>query len=151
MSETARRILAVDDDPDLLRLLTIRLKSAGYDVTAVESAEKALAQLSVARAELVVTDLRMSGMDGTALFDAIHNTHSTLPVIILTAHGTIPDAVAATKRGVFGYLTKPFDAQALLAEVERALAVGVAAGADAMVGGDAHRERAFDLREQCLC
>ena len=139
MSETARRILAVDDDPDLLRLLTIRLKSAGYDVTAVESAEKALAQLSVARPHLVVTDLRMSGMDGTALFDAIHNTHSTLPVIILTAHGTIPDAVAATKRGVFGYLTKPFDAQELLAEVERALAVGVAAGADAMVGGDEWR------------
>jgi two-component system response regulator GlrR len=139
MSETARRILAVDDDPGLLRLLTIRLKSAGYDVTAVESAEKALAQLSVARPHLVVTDLRMSGMDGTALFDAIHNTHSTLPVIILTAHGTIPDAVAATQRGVFGYLTKPFDARALLAEVERALAVGVAAGADAMVGGDEWR------------
>ena len=139
MSETARRILAVDDDPDLLRLLTIRLKSAGYDVIAVESAEKALAQLSVARPHLVVTDLRMSGMDGIALFDAIHNTHSTLPVIILTAHGTIPDAVAATQRGVFGYLTKPFDAQALLAEVERALAVGVAAGADAMVGGDEWR------------
>ncbi|MDP2707152.1 MAG: sigma 54-interacting transcriptional regulator, partial [Burkholderiales bacterium] len=103
------------------------------------SAEKALAQLSVARPHLVVTDLRMSGMDGIALFDAIHNTHSTLPVIILTAHGTIPDAVAATQRGVFGYLTKPFDAQALLAEVERALAVGVAAGADAMVGGDEWR------------
>lgn len=139
MSETARRILAVDDDPDLLRLLTIRLKSAGYDVTAVDSAEKALAQLSVARPDLVVTDLRMSGMDGTALFDAIHNTHSTLPVIILTAHGTIPDAVAATKRGVFGYLTKPFDAQVLLAEVERALAVGISTGADAMLGGDEWR------------
>lgn len=139
MSETARRILVVDDDPDLLRLLTIRLKSAGYDVIAVESAEKALAQLSVARPDLVVTDLRMSGMDGIALFDAIHNTQSTLPVIILTAHGTIPDAVAATKRGVFGYLTKPFDAQALLAEVERALAVGASAGAEAMVGDDEWR------------
>ena len=123
MSGPARKILAVDDDPDLLRLLTIRLKSAGYDVTAVESAEKALAQLSVARPQLVVTDLRMSGMDGMTLFDAIHRTQPTLPVIILTAHGTIPDAVAATKLGVFGYLTKPFDAQALLAEVERALAV----------------------------
>ena len=139
MSGQPRKILAVDDDPDLLRLLTIRLKSAGYDVTAVESAEKALAQLSVARPHLVVTDLRMSGMDGMALFDAIHNTHSTLPVIVLTAHGTIPDAVAATKRGVFGYLTKPFDAQALLAEVERALAVGATAGTDAMVGGDEWR------------
>ena len=130
MSDPARKILAVDDDPDLLRLLTIRLKSAGYDVTAAASAEKALAQLSVARPHLVVTDLRMGGMDGMALFDVIHRTYPTLPVIILTAHGTIPDAVDATKRGVFGYLTKPFDAQALLAEVERALAVGGGVGAE---------------------
>ncbi|MBI2291703.1 MAG: sigma 54-interacting transcriptional regulator [Betaproteobacteria bacterium] len=139
MSEQPRKILAVDDDPDLLRLLAIRLKSAGYDVIAVESAEKALAQLSVARPHLVVTDLRMSGMDGMALFDAIHQTQPTLPVIILTAHGTIPDAVAATKRGVFGYLTKPFDAQALLEEVGRALAVGGAAGAEPPAGGDEWR------------
>jgi len=139
MSETALKILAVDDDPDLLRLLTIRLKSAGYDVTAVESAEKALAQLSVARPHLVVTDLRMSGMDGMALFDAIHQTQPTLPVIVLTAHGTIPDAVAATKRGVFGYLTKPFNAQALLKEVGRALAAGGAAGAEPPAGGDEWR------------
>ena len=124
MSDPARKILVVDDDPDLLRLLTIRLKSAGYDVTAVASAEKALAQLNVTRPHLVVTDLRMGGMDGIALFDVIHRTYPTLPVIVLTAHGTIPDAVDATKRGVFGYLTKPFDAQALLTEVERALAVG---------------------------
>ena len=139
MSEQPRKILAVDDDPDLLRLLAIRLKSAGYDVIAVESAEKALAQLSVARPHLVVTDLRMSGMDGMALFDAIHQTQPTLPVIILTAHGTIPDAVAATKRGVFGYLTKPFDAQALLEEVGRALAAGGAAGAEPPAGGDEWR------------
>jgi len=139
MSGAARKILVVDDDPDLLRLLTIRLKSAGYDVTAVDSAEKALAQLSVARPHLVVTDLRMSGMDGMALFDAIHQTQPTLPVIILTAHGTIPDAVAATKRGVFGYLTKPFDAQALLEEVGRALAVGGAVGAAPPAGGDEWR------------
>ena len=124
MSGRAGKILAVDDDPDLLRLMTIRLKSAGYDVAAAASAEQALAQLSVSRPDLVVTDLRMGGMDGMALFDAIHRTQPTLPVIILTAHGTIPDAVAATKRGVFGYLTKPFDAQTLLSEVERALAVG---------------------------
>ena len=137
MTESARRILAVDDDPDLLRLLTIRLKSAGYDVTAVESAEKALAQLSVTRPELVVTDLRMSGMDGMALFDAIHQTQPTLPVIILTAHGTIPDAVAATQRGVFGYLTKPFDSQALLDEVARALAISGQGATPA--GGDEWR------------
>ncbi len=130
-SGPVRKILAVDDDPQVLRLLEIRLKSAGYDVNAVESAEKALTHLSAARPDLVVTDLKMSGIDGMALFDAIHQTHPTLPVIILTAHGTIPDAVAATKRGVFGYLTKPFDGQVLLGEVERALALG---GGDASPG-----------------
>jgi two-component system response regulator GlrR len=137
MSEAAPKILAVDDDPGLLRLLTIRLTSAGYDVTAVGSAEQALAQLSVARPQLVVTDLRMSGMDGMALFEAIHRTYPTLPVIILTAHGTIPDAVAATQRGVFGYLTKPFDAQALLEGVGRALGLGGSVAETA--GGDAWR------------
>ncbi len=110
----------VDDDPDLLRLMQIRLDSAGYRVTTAESAERALALISVARPQVVVTDLRMSGMDGIALFEAIHAHNPTLPVIILTAHGTIPDAVAAVNRGVFGYLTKPFDARALLTEIERA-------------------------------
>ena len=114
-------ILVVDDDPDLLRLMQIRLAAAGYLVTTAESGERALAQLAAARPRLVVTDLRMSGMDGMALFEAIHAAHPGLPVIILTAHGTIPDAVAAVKRGVFGYLTKPFDAKELLAEIERAM------------------------------
>ena len=118
-------ILVVDDDPDLLRLMQIRLAAAGYSVTTAESAERALAQLAAARPRLVVTDLRMSGMDGMALFEAIHAKHPALPVIILTAHGTIPDAVAAVKKGLFGYLTKPFDSRELLAEIERAL---VAAG-----------------------
>jgi len=125
-------ILVVDDDPDLLRLMQIRLTAAGYAVTTADSAERALTQASVTRPRLLVTDLRMGGMDGMALFEAIRAENPTLPVIILTAHGTIPDAVAAVNRGVFGYLTKPFDAKALLIEVERALALsgGAATGAD---------------------
>jgi len=114
-------ILVVDDDPDLLRLMQIRLTAAGYAVSTADSGERALVQASVARPQLLVTDLRMGGMDGMALFDSIHSNNPTLPVIVLTAHGTIPDAVAAVKRGVFGYLTKPFDAKALLTEIERAL------------------------------
>jgi two-component system response regulator GlrR len=116
-------ILVVDDDPDLLRLMQIRLSAAGHNVVTAVSAERALAQLTVLRPQLVVTDLRMDGMDGMALFEAIGARNPTLPVIVLTAHGTIPDAVDAVKRGVFGYLTKPFDAKTLLAEIERALAV----------------------------
>jgi two-component system response regulator GlrR len=123
MSGLRGDILVVDDDPDLLRLMQIRLSAAGYNVTTAESAEQALAHFAVARPQVVVTDLRMGHMDGIALFDAIHGENPTLPVIVLTAHGTIPDAVAAVKRGLFGYLTKPFDARALLGEIERAFAV----------------------------
>lgn len=117
------KLLLVDDDADLLKLLSIRLGAAGHDITAVESAEAALAQLAVARPQLVVSDVRLPGMDGLALFDEIHARHPALPVILLTAHGTIPDAVEATARGVFSYLTKPFDGKALLDKVNEALSV----------------------------
>jgi two-component system response regulator GlrR len=121
MNNAKAKILLIDDDPGILRLISIRLSAAGYDVVPESSGEKALAHLSLHRPHIVVTDLRMSGMDGMAVFDAIHQRNPTLPVIILTAHGTIPDAVAATKRGVFGFLTKPFDSKALLDQVEKAL------------------------------
>ena len=111
------RILLVDDDADLLRLMTIRLESNGYEVRAVESGEQARAQLSIYRPHLVVTDMKMDGMDGMQLFTEIQNSFVGLPVIILTAHGTIPDAVEAT-------LTKPFDAAVLLQSVDRALRQG---------------------------
>ncbi len=125
MSTATTRILLVDDDDDLLRLLAIRLEGAGYGVLTTNKAEQALAMISLERPHLVITDLRMPGMDGAALFEAIRAMHSSLPVIILTAHGTIPDAVAATNRGVFGYLTKPYDAQELLTQVEHALRLSV--------------------------
>ena len=114
-------ILLVDDDPDLLRLISLRLTSAGYRVRTADSGETALATLAVMRPAVVVTDLRMPGIDGMQLFQAIHREHPALPVIILTAHGTIPDAVSATQRGVFGFLTKPFDSQDLLQKVAAAI------------------------------
>jgi len=123
MNTQRARVLLVDDDPDLLRLLSIRLQGAGYGVTAVESGEAALSQLAVASPDVVITDLRMGGMDGMALFESLQKKNPALPVIILTAHGTIPDAVDATQRGVFGYITKPFDGKALLTQVEKALQV----------------------------
>jgi len=124
---TSARILIVDDDPDLLRLLAIRLEGAGYQPIPAESAEKALALLAVERPAVILTDIRMGGMDGLALFEAVHRTYPSLPVIILTAHGTIPDAVAATQRGVFGYLTKPVDPQQLLDELARAVQLSASA------------------------
>jgi two-component system response regulator GlrR len=116
-------ILLVDDDPDLLKLISLRLGSSGYSVRTADSGESALAAIAVERPGVVVTDLRMPGIDGMQLFEAIHRRYPALPVIILTAHGTIPDAVSATQRGVFGFLTKPFDSQELLQKVGAALAV----------------------------
>jgi len=124
MTTVKSKILLVDDDPDLLRLLSIRLQGGGYSVTAVGGAEAALSQVAVSTPDVVITDLRMGGMDGMSLFESLQKKHPALPVIILTAHGTIPDAVAATQRGVSGYLTKPFDGKALIDQVEKALQFG---------------------------
>lgn len=130
MSENLGTILLVDDDANLLELLSMRLTAAGFSVIAVASAEAALTQLSIQRPHLVITDLRMGGMDGMKLFDRIHEQHATLPVIVLTAHGTIPDAVEAMARGVFGYLTKPFDGKEVLQKVKQALALSVSPSDD---------------------
>src|SRR5690349_19876511 len=126
-------VLLVDDDPDLLKLISLRLTSAGYRVRTADSGETALATIAVERPATVITDLRMPGIDGLQLFEAIHRQHPALPVIILTAHGTIPDAVSATQRGVFGFVPKPFGSQDLLQKVAAALGLsgGEAVGADA--------------------
>ena len=121
------KLLVVDDDADLLQLLSMRLTAAGYHVTGVGSAEEALAHLEASRPQLVVSDVQLPGRDGLALFDEIRKRHPALPVILLTAHGTIPDAVEATARGVFTYLTKPFDGKALLDKIAQALALGAPA------------------------
>ena len=117
------RILVVDDDPGLLRLLTIRLRAENYEVEAVESAAAALAACTRFRPDLVITDLRMDQMDGIGLLKELQSRWPGLRVIILTAHGTIPDAVHATQSGAFGFLTKPVDKQELLDHVQKALKV----------------------------
>src|SRR5260370_685863 len=117
------RILVVDDDPGLLRLLTIRLRAENYEVEAVESAAAALAACTRFRPDLVITDLRMDQMDGIGLLKELQSRWPGLRVIILTAHGTIPDAVHATQSGLFGFLTKPVDKQDLLEHVQKALKV----------------------------
>ena len=125
------RILVVDDDPGLLRLLTIRLRSEKYEVEPVDSAAKALAAISRVRPDLVITDLRMAEMDGIGLLKELQKRSPSLNVIMLTAHGTIPDAVRATQSGAFAFLTKPVEKERLLEEVRRALKTsGVADSAD---------------------
>jgi len=121
-----KTVLIVDDDLDILKLLSMRLKASGYNVVAVDSGEKAMVQVSLVKPAVVVTDLRMGEMDGMALFNALHKVNSALPVIIMTAHGTIPEAVEATKQGVFGFLAKPFDSKQLLAQIEKAVTINSA-------------------------
>jgi len=116
-------LLLVDDDPDLLRLLSIRLKANGYAVTAVDSGRRALAAIGASRPDLVLSDLRMDNMDGIGLLKELQSRYPGLKVIILTAHGTIPDAVHATQLGAFGFLTKPVDKQELLDQVQKALKI----------------------------
>ncbi|MCK6391230.1 MAG: sigma 54-interacting transcriptional regulator [Azonexus sp.] len=128
MNKPAAHILVVDDDEDILRLLTMRLQARGFRVTAVTSAEEALTRIAVEPPRVVVSDIRLPGRDGLSLFEEIRRTRPTLPVILLTAHGTIPDAVDATSRGVFGYLTKPFDSQILLEKIDQALLLSAPAG-----------------------
>ncbi len=117
------RILVVDDDPGLLRLLTIRLRAENYEVEAVESAAQALGAASRFRPDLVISDLRMEPVDGIGLLKELQTRWPGLKVILLTAHGTIPDAVQATQMGAFGFLTKPVDKQELLDQIQRALKI----------------------------
>ncbi len=119
--EHSTKILIVDDDPSLLRLLSIRLSAAGYKVESADNAKMALGTLQHFIPQVVISDLRMEGMDGMALFDQIRIQHPNIPVVIMTAHGTIPDAINATKQGVFSFLTKPFESQELLDTVEQAI------------------------------
>ena len=115
------RLLLVDDDPGLLKLLGMRLVSEGYSVLTAESGPEALRTLGRDKVDLVVSDLRMDEMDGLQLFSEIQKVQPGMPVIILTAHGSIPDAVAATQQGVFSFLTKPVDKDALYKAIDDAL------------------------------
>jgi two-component system response regulator GlrR len=149
MNNGQNDILLVDDDEGLRRLLAMRLKSVGYHVESVESAEAAMACLSSVQPRLVITDMRMSGMDGMALFDAVHQRRPDIPVIILTAYGTIPDAVKAAHAGVFGFLSKPFDSKDLLEQVGKALKLS-SESAVSDVREDAEWRREIITRSQTM-
>ncbi|KAA5942435.1 two-component system response regulator GlrR [Enterobacter cloacae] len=120
-SRKPAHLLLVDDDPGLLKLLGMRLVSEGYTVVTAESGQEGLKVLSREKIDLVISDLRMDEMDGLQLFAEIQKQQPGMPVIILTAHGSIPDAVAATQQGVFSFLTKPVDKDALYKAIDSAL------------------------------
>src|SRR5262245_20219666 len=117
-----RRVLVVDDDAAILEVLEMRLSAMGFDVTATRDPHAAIAAVDGSRFDLALLDLRMEPLDGIRLMEALHARQPRLPVLIMTAHGTIETAVDAVQRGAFDYLTKPFVRDELRAKIGRALA-----------------------------
>jgi len=115
----ANRILIVEDEDKLQRALELHLRSLGFEVAKAGSAEAALAQID--RADLILSDLRLPGMDGLEFLSRIRLTNSVSPVVLMTAYGTVENAVEAMRKGASDFLTKPFSLDHLTTVVERAL------------------------------
>jgi signal transduction histidine kinase len=117
----AGRTLVVDDDPYILEVLEMRLDAMGLEVVAARDHRHALRSLEERGFDVALFDLRMEPLNGLALMEAAHVRQPGLPVLIMTAHGTIENAVEAVRRGAFDYLTKPFVAEELRGKLSRAL------------------------------
>jgi len=115
------RVMVVDDNIDLLKLMSMRLKLMKFDIKIATSGLEALSIMTLWMPDIIITDLQMPHLDGMEFFEKVHGQNPLLPVIILTAHGTIPDAVKATQSGVASFLTKPFDGDSLITEIQQVL------------------------------
>lgn len=116
------KILVIDDDEGLLHLLKMRLSAMGFSVTSCTTGQEAGEAAKQTTFDLAITDLRLRNENGLDVTEALVQNQPGLPVIILTAHGSIPNAVEAMQRGAFGYLTKPFDDKELKETIDKALA-----------------------------
>ena len=154
-----RRILVVDDEPDMVENCTRILRRAGYRVLSTTDSERALALVESEHPDVLLTDLKMPGLDGMELMRRAHDIDPTLPVIMITAFGSIESAVAAIKAGAFDYLPKNFSVEDLTVDVERALrqrALGIenrnlraqlaaALGLENVIGRSAAMGQVFEL------
>ena len=120
MTDTPRLVRLVDDDEDLRLAQVQTLRIAGFAVEPFASAAEALEGMTPDYPGVVLSDVRMPGMDGLELFDRLHGIDPELPVILLTGHADVPMAVSALKQGAYDFLSKPIGADALLAAVGRA-------------------------------
>ncbi len=123
-------VLIVDDEPNVRRVLGTLLDQAGWSTTRAESGEQALDLVRAQDPDLVITDLKMPGMDGMELLSRIRASFPEIPVVMLTAHGTVTNAVEAMKRGAHDFITKPFDRDDVLALVNKALGQAVSGRAE---------------------
>ena len=120
---SSQRVLVVDDEPKMQRVLEILLRKLGHEVLLAADGQAALTLAQSAPVDLVMTDLRMPGMDGIALLTALREHGIAAPVILLTAYGTVESAVTAMKKGAYDYILRPFDVEAVEVVVTRALAL----------------------------
>src|SRR5919198_1471909 len=116
----ADRVLVVDDEQSLRKVLAATLQREGYEVTVCEDGEEALSSLERDGADVVVTDLVMPRMDGLSLLRKVVSRHPDVPVIVITAHGRIDSAVEAMKAGAFDFIAKPFENAELKAIIAKA-------------------------------
>jgi two-component system, NtrC family, response regulator GlrR len=116
------RILVVDADQSMRRLIGIRLGAENYSVQSVGTAQEALDLCIRNRPNLVITDLRLKDTGGISFLKELKSRWPLLSVVVLTAYGTIPEAVEATQCGAFSYLVKPIEREELLGQVQRAIA-----------------------------
>jgi len=121
MTRSLGRILVVDDDENLIEVIRMRLESADYEVVTIIKEEEAITAIREQPFDLSIIDLQLTDRDGISLMEDIHKINPGLPVIILTAYGSIESAVDAMRRGAYSYLTKPFDPRELLFQIEKAL------------------------------
>ena len=115
------KLLVVDDDRNLVELIQMRLEKADYEVETSLNEEEAIGKVKERVFDLAIVDLQLINMDGITLMEELHRILPEMPVIILTAYGSIESAVDAIKRGAYSYLTKPFEHQDLLLQIQKAI------------------------------
>ena len=151
-----KRILVVDDEPNIRKVLRAHLRRAGYAVEEAEDGRAALTWLNEEPFDLVISDLKMPGLDGMSLLARCRDDYPGLPVILITAHGTVDSAVEAIKLGARDYITKPFDHDELQKVIQQALRAeergrskfvspAVDRGRHGMIGASAAMRGVFDL------
>ena len=137
-----KRILVVDDEEKLRRVIELHLTAAGFEVDKARSAEEALNLVD--RADMIITDLRLPNMDGLHLLSLIRRQNTTAPVVVMTAFGTVENAVEAMKSGATDFLLKPFSLDHLTAVVNKALEVGALRAENRQLKEELGRRYDFD-------
>ena len=118
---SSKKILVVDDDSNFLKLIRMRLELASYEVTTAMNEDEAIAKVRGETFIVSIVDLKLAHRDGISLMEEMHSINPYMPIIILTAHGSIESAVEAMRKGAFNFLNKPFDPEELLLQIEKAM------------------------------